>query len=324
MTGLESRFLGCLVGVAVGDALGEPFEGFLQVQLDRIPNLELKYRGRYTDDTQLTLAVARALIESKGFNREILIKHYINWLSEPPIGPGYGCLSAIYNLAKGVIKPSDSGGNGTAMRVSPIGLLYHRDEDLELLKEFAKESSILTHNHWAATAGAIIVARAVAYVVKRSKIDRDDFLETLITFIEESEYTEFREYLKDLKRFFEIPPKEALKELGLKGVKSPFIEIFNSPEIKGKGVISGFTIPTVLCSLYTFLLTPNDYMNSVELVIRGGGDTDTTAAICGAISGAFNGIEKIPESLINNLKDVDMVIETARELYRLFLETRAK
>ncbi|MHA1269881.1 MAG: ADP-ribosylglycohydrolase family protein [Candidatus Helarchaeota archaeon] len=320
MTGLESKFKGCIIGTAIGDAYGEPFEGFLRPQIERVGNLNSKYRGRYTDDTQLTLAIANSLIESKGFNIDNLIKHFINWLYEPPIGPGYGCLKAIHNLAKGLRSPSNSGGNGTAMRVSPIGLFYCKEDQLNQLKEYAKESSLLTHDHWAATAGSIIIARAIAYVVNKNKIDRYDFIDTLSTFIDEPEFKQLSIFLKELKGYFDIPAKDALKDLGLKGVESPFIEIFDDPMIKGKGVISGYTIPTVLCAIYTFLLTPEDFLKSITEVILAGGDTDTTAAICGAISGTYNGYEKLPEFLINGLKDKQRIISIAENLYKTFIE----
>lgn len=315
---LESKFLGCIVGTAVGDALGQPYEGFLRPQLEKIRDLKSSYRGRYTDDTQLTLAITNSLIEGKGYNRNIVVQSFVNWLEEPPIGPGAGCLTGVYNLAKGIIKPSNSGGNGTAMRVSPIGLFYNKEEDLDLLKKYAKDSSVLTHDNWAASAGAVTVARAVAYGLNHDKIDRRDFIDTLAKFIDDPVYEEFNEYLLELPDYFKMPVKDALRELGLKGVKPPFIEIFNTPYIKGKGVISGYTVPTVLCALYTFLLTPNDYIKSVEEVIRGAGDTDTTGAICGAISGAFNGIKKIPDMLIDNLKDHDRIFSTAKKLYQVY------
>ena len=320
MIDLKSKFLGCILGCACGDALGQPYEGFLGSNLDKIHDINIKYRGRYTDDTQLTLAIANALIEAKGYNQEALIKKYIYWLSEPPIGPGIGCLSAIHNLANGLLKPSNSGGDGTAMRVSPIGLFYNKKNELDLLKKYARDSSLLTHNHWAATAGAITIARAIAYVLNHDEINRDDFIETLSSFIDEPEYQEFSQYILELKNYFDLPIQDALKDLGLKGVKSPYIEIFLTPEVKGKGYISPYTIPAVLCSLYTFLITPNDYMNSVEQVIRGGGDTDTTAAICGAISGAFNGIDKIPKKLIDGLKDLDRILSTAEQLYKIYIK----
>ncbi|TFF90852.1 MAG: hypothetical protein EU548_00935 [Promethearchaeota archaeon] len=315
---LKSRFLGCLIGTAVGDALGQPYEGFLRPELERFPDILSKYRGRYTDDTQLTLAIANTLIEGNGFDRDILIKHFIKWLEEPPIGPGYGCLTAVRNMARGKIKPSNSGGNGTAMRVSPIGLFYNQKDELPLLKKYAKESSILTHDHWAASAGAITVARAVAYVLNNKNIDKDDLIDTLVNFIDEPEFKEFPRHLKSLKNYFDMPVKDALKDLGLKGVKKPYIEIFNTPGVKGKGVISGYTLPTVLCSLYAFLLSPTNYLKSIKEVIIAGGDTDTTAAICGAFSGAYNGFENIPDDLADNLKDKDIIYSTAEKLYGIY------
>ena len=105
----------------------------------------------YTDDTQLTLHTAEALIRGNGFNLNNFISEYVKWLDDPPIGPGYGCISSIRQLKYGIPwkeAASNSGGNGTAMRISPVGLLYCKD--LMGLREAAMKSSAITHSHPAA------------------------------------------------------------------------------------------------------------------------------------------------------------------------------
>ena len=101
----KKKFIGCIVGTGVGDALGEPVEGCTRIYIENynvdIPKL---YLGRYTDDTQLTIAIAESLIRAKGYDPNVLSKRFIEWLDEPPIGPGRGCLTSIHGLKNGRLK----------------------------------------------------------------------------------------------------------------------------------------------------------------------------------------------------------------------------
>ncbi|GAF94968.1 unnamed protein product, partial [marine sediment metagenome] len=122
------KFQGCLFGVAIGDTLGHPFEGRLRIDIhSHFKDFEEFIRNNkslfntYTDDTQLTLHTAEALIQGNGFNQNNFIREYIKWLDDPPIGPGYGCISSIRKLKYGIPwekAASNSGGNGTTMRIA--------------------------------------------------------------------------------------------------------------------------------------------------------------------------------------------------------------
>ncbi|MFX0099352.1 MAG: ADP-ribosylglycohydrolase family protein [Candidatus Hodarchaeota archaeon] len=311
---MRSRFEGCFLGLAVGDALGEPWEFHLRTAIEPY-DIMSTYRGRVTDDTMMTIAIAKALIEGQGYRRDKVVEQFIKWLDDTGKSPGIGCLSACRRLARGEFKPSKSGGNGTAMRVSPIGLFYHND--LDALEKFARDSSILTHNHWAATGGAITVARAIAYLVEKKTFDKSDFIETLANFLDEGEFKEFPGYILELEDYLEMESRDALIELGIKGVNSPYLEQLTNPAVAGKGVVSGYTIPTVLAALYAFLITPGDLVNSISEAVLAGGDADTTAAICGSISGAFNGADAIPSNLLVNLRKKEELISLASQLFEL-------
>lgn len=318
---LKSRFIGTLLGTAIGDALGRPFEGWFRPQIEKnigrvtelLPDF-IPYHfpaGQYTDDTQLTIAIAESLVLSKGFNLDNLIKRFIDWLSEPPIGPGYGCISSIKKLLRGIPwqeAASNSGGNGTAMRVSPIGLFYYNN--IPKLIETARISSIITHNHWAATASAIVVARSVAYLINCDTLDINDFLQMIASSIEKPEFEDYAKNILNLKRILKLNKKEALLELGGIGIKPPWP---NPAKESGKGFISAYAMSTTLSALFCFLLSPDDFENSVIEAVMAGGDTDTCGAITGAISGAFNGVEKIPQRwikvLVNNKKIEELAIQ---------------
>ncbi|MEJ2295268.1 MAG: ADP-ribosylglycohydrolase family protein [Candidatus Lokiarchaeota archaeon] len=166
------KFKGTLFGVAIGDTLGRPFEGLIRMRVHSQftdfkefikSNKKLFYT--YTDDTQLTLHTAQALIDGWGFKTDYLIREYIKWLDDPPIGPGFGCKSSIEKLKYGIDwkeAASKSGGNGTAMRVAPIALFYCKDP--KALEHAAIQSSVITHSHPAASAGALVTASSQAGV----------------------------------------------------------------------------------------------------------------------------------------------------------------
>jgi poly(ADP-ribose) glycohydrolase ARH3 len=332
MVKLRSKFEGTLVGTGIGDALGRPFEGWSRHQIeseigrvtDLLPDLGSGYgypAGQYTDDTQLTIAVAESLLRKRGFDPHDLIERLVEWLSEPPIGPGYGCIISIQKLARGEsweTAASDSGGNGTAMRVAPIGLFYHNDV-LKLI-EAARISSIITHNHWAATASAIVVARSVAYLVTHDSLDIDAFLQTLAASVDTSEYKDFSEKILQLKDFLKRDPKEALINLGGMGIEPPW----PNPTETREGFISGFAMSTTLASLYCFLLSPDDFQQSVTEAVMSGGDTDSCGAITGAISGSYNGIESIPASWIKKLVKKEYIRQLGSRLFDIVREDSNK
>ncbi len=324
MNKMKSRFIGTLIGTGVGDALGRPFEGWSRKQIearcgrimDLLPDFP-PYRlpaGQYTDDTQLTIAIAESLVRSKGFDLGDLISRFVDWLSEPPIGPGYGCLSSIRKLSSGVPwqeAASDSGGNGTAMRVSPIGLFYYNN--ISKLIEYARLSSLLTHNHWAATASAIVVARSIAYLITCDELNIDIFLKTIASSVQKSEFEDYAQNILKLKDFLKRDKVEALIELGGIGIKPPWP---NPAETK-EGYIAAYAMSTTISALYCFLLSPDDFENSVIEAVMAGGDTDTCGAITGAISGAYNGIEKIPSRWIKLLVNNEYLKKLAIDLYKI-------
>ena len=188
------KFQGSLLGVAIGDTLGQPFQGILHEEIhssfkdfEEFISNNRKLFTTYTDDTQLTIHTAKALIQGNGFNTDNFIREYVLWLEDPPIGPGYGCISSIRKIKYGIPwkqAASNSGGNGTVMRIAPIGLFYCKNP--KELKTSAIKSSIITHSHPAASAGAIVIARAIAFLIDKSpetSFSIDKFFDTMISSI---------------------------------------------------------------------------------------------------------------------------------------------
>jgi ADP-ribosylglycohydrolase len=322
------KFKGSLFGVAIGDTLGRPFEGKLRSEIynlftnfeEFVENNRKKF-NTYTDDTQLTLHTADAIISGKGFKLNNFISEYVKWLEDPPIGAGYGCISSITKLRYGVPPKqaaSNSGGNGTVMRIAPVGLFYHRD--LETLKNIAIKSSKITHLHPAASAGAIVIARAIAYLIDKDPkvgFSEDEFFYEITSSISNSRdkiWEEFVEILEKLKNNLHLSTEAGLIKFSQSGVKSPyFIE-----EYLGQAFVHPYTISTVVCSIFIFLRNLGSFKECIYELATAGGDSDTVGAIGGSIAGAYFGFKNIPEKLVKIVKNSKGISKTAELLYEAF------
>lgn len=327
---LLDKFQGTLISVAIGDTLGCPFQGKLRKKIysyfKDFREFIQEYRDifrTYTDDTQLTIHTTKALIQGNGFNTDNFIREYIKWLDDPPIGPGWGCISSIRKLKYGIPwkeAASNSGGNGTVMRIAPIGLFYCTN--LKGLKTAAIKSSIITHSHPAASAGAIIIAQAIAYLIKKNPntgFPIDEFFEILISSISNSHediWEEFISLLEKLKSNLDIPIEAGLIKFSQAGVKSPyFIE-----EYLGQAFVHPYTISTVICSLFIFLKRLHSFEECIFELATAGGDSDTVGAIGGSLAGAYFGLKNIPSDLIKLVKHNKKLLKLSENLYTTFIK----
>ena len=152
---LKSKFLGALIGTGIGDALGAPFEGWSRVKLEKIEEVaERREVLTYTDDTHMMIGVAESLIRTRGFDGENMAQTFVkNYELEPfrGYGPGPPRIFRLIRAGKAWDKAAQelyhggSYGNGSAMRVAPIGVFYH--DNPEMLREVAYKSSQITHTH---------------------------------------------------------------------------------------------------------------------------------------------------------------------------------
>ena len=325
------KFNGTLLGVAIGDTLGMPFENQLRETIhsqfkdfDELVQNKKNLFKTYTDDTQLTLHTAQAIIEGDGLNHESYIREYVKWLGDPPIGPGYGCISSIRKLKYGISwekAASNSGGNGTVMRIAPIGLFYNKD--LRSLKVAAKTSSEITHSHPAALAGAIIIANAIAYLIDKGPKTRfsvDEFFEAITSSISGSNekiWDEFIKILTKLKSNLNLSIESGLIKFSQAGVKSPyFIE-----DYMGKSFVHPYSISTVVCSIFIFLKNLNSFKECIYALVTAGGDTDTVGAIGGSLAGAYFGFNNIPFNLVKLVKKYKNILKVSELLYNKYKES---
>ncbi|MFQ5999150.1 MAG: ADP-ribosylglycohydrolase family protein [Candidatus Bathyarchaeia archaeon] len=294
---LRSKFIGCLVGSAVGDALGSSFEGFWvsEVKIER-------FSGRWTDDTHMMIGVAESLIENGGFDGKHMAQIFIeNYEREPWRGYASGPPRVFRWIKSGVawdeaakrlFGGAGSYGNGAAMRVAPVGVFYH--DDSRQLRAVAYGQSQITHTHELGMEGAALQAYAVALAVNAdpsSRLDSSAFLRKL------KEFTHNEVYKQKLER--------AEKLLGEKNKQKVAREL-------GNGVEAHNSVPT---AIYSFSRNPRSFEDSVLYAISLGGDTDTIGAMAGAISGAYHGVEAIPERWRSRLDRGDYIEKLAEKLW---------
>jgi len=178
------------------------------------------------------------------------------------------------------------------MRAAPIGLFFF--DDPERLIRAAQAQGRITHQDERCSAGALAVAGAVALALQNEVIRVPDFLSRLSNWTATLE-SSLAVGIQHLVDWVPLPPENAANLICRFGLDP------GSPE--GWEGVSPFVTPSVLWSLYSFLKTPDDYWETIRSAIAVGGDVDTTAAMAGAISGAYLGLEVLPLDLAQRLTD---------------------
>ncbi len=313
---LADRFSGALLGTHVGDALGMPVEGYsphyIRSSFGEVREM-LEARlgaGTYTDDTEMMIAVAESLVRKRGFDGEDMAQSFLENF-DPRRGYGAGTVSALKLIRSGVrwdlagsrVFEGGSYGNGSAMRIAPVGCLYHHD--LQKLKEVAFASSSITHAHSHGKEGAALQACAVALAV-RSGPGRG---------------LDVKEYLAALKQFLDpgsvYRAKLQLVEELLQG-KAPFDKVVQELGHDSRAL---YSVPT---AIYSFLRHHEDFEEALVYAVGLGGDTDTIAAMAGAIAGGYHGKKAIPvrwlQALERGPKGANYIEELALKLCRLHRE----
>jgi ADP-ribosyl-[dinitrogen reductase] hydrolase len=292
---LERAIVGCLLGTAVGDAMGLCCEGLSKQRQQRLyPNLNRYHlifgRGMVSDDTEHACMTAQAVIVAGGdpslFARS-LGRQLRWWLLGIPAGIGYATLRAILKLWLGY-SPDRSGvysaGNGPAMRSALLGVCY--GDDPATLRSFVRASTRLTHTDPKAEYGALAVAVAGHLAHTRQYVTP----------------TEYRSLLKTSLNGEGDDLLDLVSRAADSVATGQSTEQFASDLGLSQGV-TGYVYQTVPVALHAWLSHQTDFRTGVLGAIRCGGDTDTVAAITGGIVGAAVGKEGIPAEWRNALME---------------------
>jgi len=301
MTDIKAKYLGGMVGSTLGDAIGElafhyPKKEGLCIQLDQLKEF------RYTDDSAMSIGLAESILKKGFLDQQDLGETFrLNFKREPWRGYASGpptIFSMVERLgityaeaARSLFGGAGSFGNGAAMRIVPIGLFFHNSPDLY---EEACNSASVTHAHPVGKDGAAVQARAISLAVKldpREAFPFEAFIDALMDF---ARTPEVEEKILLVQRLIDAhaPPSSAAEQLG-------------------RTVAVHESLPF---ALYSFLCHLKSFEDCLYCAILHGGDRDTLGAMACAVSGAYLGIESIPQSWRQRLENRSYIEDLASGL----------
>jgi ADP-ribosylglycohydrolase len=309
---LLDRLLGSALGTFVGDALGEPVEGWPHRAIySRFGLLDtmLRKQARYTDDTQMMIGILETLVEKREFDPAVCATKFQENF-DPWRGYGRRILGVVERIREGIPwnqVGTDSYGNGGAMRIAPIGFFYYHD--LQALKENAILSARITHNHSEGLAGAVAQATAVGLALlhglSNDPIDAEGFVDRISDQVSDLDkgFAEALDGIKWISTSYTAHPNRSL------------VEIIEA--LTGRYELTLRAIESVPAAIGAFVLT-HSFREAVILAVNLGGDTDTIGAMAGAIAGAYYGHDQIPQEwlkpLENGAKGRDYVISCVKNV----------
>ncbi|MCQ2218082.1 MAG: ADP-ribosylglycohydrolase family protein [Paludibacteraceae bacterium] len=296
----------CLLGMAVGDALGVPFEfetrgtfrasGYhCDTQHGGIPRVSRWSGipwGAWSDDTSMALASMDAIVEAKGkLNSELMMRKFIQWwdagencsIEETPFGLG-GCIDkAMSNYLAGMPIENCGGrnesenGNGSLMRILPMAFCNFSDDEI-------RQASAVTHAHEQSTEACVICINIA----------------------------------RDLMRG--IPFDDAVKTASEKTKVVVYKTLYDLLFVKDEEVVStGYVVDTLRTALWCIHHTAS-YREAVLAAVNFGYDTDTVACVTGGLAGIIYGVGGpcgIPQPWI----DATLRIQFIEEKCRIFSHT---
>jgi poly(ADP-ribose) glycohydrolase ARH3 len=278
------RACGALLGTFVGDALGMPFEGRPHSEVpDAVEMVEARRgRGTYTDDTQMMIALAESLITCGQIDEEHLARTFRD-AYDPDRGYGGGTRRVVELWVAGtpvteaagqIFDGEGSRGNGAAMRIAPVAVRFAREP--ERLGAEAARSARVTHAHPVGVDGAIVQAAAIGAAL------RDDSV---------------LEAARAAARTREMAS-------GLRRVGELLSEAHEPGEVHARVGSSSDARESVCAAIYCAIAHPT-VEQALTFAVRLGGDTDTVAAMTGAIVGARDGAKAIPAGWLSALEEDD-------------------
>jgi poly(ADP-ribose) glycohydrolase ARH3 len=296
---LTDRFAGSLLGLALADALGAPYEGGI---LERLAwkAITLTRPGKllYTDDTDMTLGSADSLVRCEGFDVNDMA---MTWARRASAGRGYGggairCLRLIrdgmpWNQANTHVYPDGSYGNGAAMRVAPLALWLH--DQPERLRQTVELASSVTHAHPLGIQGAQLIAQAVA-----AALTADD-AEAM--------------FARATQGAWDTPLAQRLRlASGMLGGEPDHTA---AAESLGNGIVAHESVVTALLIAAWFYDRPFEELMGFTISV--GGDVDTIGAMAGGIWGAHRGRQPLPAEPLQRLEDRERLESLATGLTKL-------
>ena len=343
---MEDKIKGCIIGGAIGDALGYPIEfvySFHNIQ-DKygekgIENYDLKYtwlkddinKAQISDDTQMTLYTLEALMQNANSNEEIIqnvTDAYLVWMGFqtgqdvfvednfktsrlPELNqrraPGNTCLSALASINRGQEVINDSKGCGGIMRVAPVGIYgYLKGWTLEHTAEIAGKISEITHKHPLSTYSSAAFAVLIQLCLRKENMNKETFTKKVL------------ESIEVIKSLYGITPEMNAfenyvhKTLELTECPEPDWKIIEQEIGEGWVAEESFAIAVFCVARHI-----DNFKDCIVSAVNHGGDSDSTGAIAGNIIGTILGYESIPEQYKKDLQNLEFIEELSEEISKI-------
>ncbi len=313
-TNKNRQYIGLFIGTAIGDALGLPREGLSPTRAQKLFGNRLQHSflvlpgikrlGICSDDTDHLVIAAFTLLKNKSGNQQNLFANELShqmkkWFLSCPPGIGMATIKAALKLLCGISYKSSgvfSAGNGAVMRAPVIGAYYAHDP--VKMHEILKISTQITHTDPKAFEGALTIALAASILIKNNS--------------DTPPITDFFNMVNPLIQGEELKNSLLLAQESLS--KNESAKLFSQKlGLIPKGV-SGYVNHTVPVVIYCWLRYFNNYPETITQIIRLGGDTDTNAAIVGALCGITVGEDGIPKEWINDTANWPFSVSFLRKL----------
>ncbi|NUU95476.1 hypothetical protein XO10_04120 [Marinitoga sp. 1135] len=287
----KNRCLGALIGLAIGNALGAPFE---YIDMEKLPEINDFHSGgiynlnagEWTDDVSMALCLAESLIED-GFDFDSQMKKYLKWIDEglysckkTAFGIDNQTMDALIQYEKDASLPKiiDKDSHKPLARLAPIPMYFKNSFNDAVF--YSGQSAYTTHNN--------------IYSIHSCKFI-GGFIQQAINGATK------RVLLEEVHRHMDL-----IYDVKLKIVDVTYKDINDL-------INDGKAINSLEIALWTIYNT-NSFKDAVLTAVRFGGDTDTLGAIVGQMAGALYGLENIPKVWLLKLAKKDMILELAEKL----------
>ena len=281
-----------ICGFIVGDALGVPVEFYSRRELEEDPVVDMREHGTYdmpkgtwSDDSSMTIATMQSIVNKKAIDYEDIMKEFCAWADDGKYNQYYTFdignttrrgLNRFKNgaeaLQSGGAEVRDNG-NGSLMRILPLAFIP--DIDYETVENV----SSLTHAHDRSKIACVLYVE-IAKSMLENDLTIDEHIRNSIDKIKD--YYNDNEELDAFKRII-------------------------SDDFTGEIRSGGYVIDTIESVIYCLKNTDN-YKDAVLKAVNLGGDTDTTACICGGLAGIYYGYDAIPIDWIESIPHLDKVM----------------
>ncbi len=315
---LHDRFRATVLSFAIGDAAGFPLRGLPAPALARQEPTGDDFmsrprggfpKGQFSDDTQVMMAVADAVVREKRVDGRAAAQH-LSWLwqegtvLQPPAPVTRAALALLdgtpwmsAGAPLGVVDPS------SLSRGVVVGLVS--ETVLSRLAHDAHALTVMTHKDPLCAAGVAAFARAIQLGLSGESFTVESFCEQ-VSSAARQHHAGLADELFYLPRALSWHPRDALHALRQVGVP---------PGESAEAGLPAHITPVLLTGLYCFLKYPGDYRAALALALKAGGEVDVAAGVTAALCGAHLGLDAIPPRLRKNVMYAESLLEVADRLF---------